>query len=317
VSVFASRLSPVHTDVVAHYPDLADLRRSVKSGDWSGVTAYFAGLPARCDQSVAVRSVAGLAGAERFLQRVVDAERDSSLARTLLGARYVVMAWAARGMAFAQYVSAAQARIFVDYLQRAERVLADAVGIDPANAAAWTERVTVARGLSLGLPESHRRYERAAEYCDAPYTAQAQLIQNLCPKWGGSLRELHAFTRACASSSQPGSLSAATVAHAHVEHAFTRGTGEVYDDYYRRREVRDELVGAAIHSVRHEDYQPVHGWVAAHSVFAFALFRGGWFASATPHFETLGRRAHPYGWQYASLTWRLDFLRARRAVRQR
>jgi hypothetical protein len=92
------------------------LRKAVGSGNWRAVSAYFQELPARSDQSVAVRLVAEMAGAERLLQRAVDGERDSSLARTLLGARFIVMAWKARGGALARYVSEAQWRVFFDYL---------------------------------------------------------------------------------------------------------------------------------------------------------------------------------------------------------
>lgn len=111
--------------------------------------------------------------------------------------------------------------MFYDYLRRAERVLADATAIDPGNAAAWTERVTVARGLGLGQAEGRRRYERAAEHCEAPYGAQWQLLQSLCPKWGGSVEAVHPFARDCLRSARPGTLGGAVVADAYVEHAFT------------------------------------------------------------------------------------------------
>ena len=316
VFALASRFSPVHASGVVHYPDLAALRRSVTARDWNAVSAYFQGLPARSDHSVAVRCVADIPRSERFLQRVVDSERDSSLARTLLGARFIVMGWDARTDARAQYVSQAQWQVFHDYLNRAERLLADAVAIDSTNAAGWSERIVVARGLGLDIDEARRRYQKAAEHCDVPYVAQTQLIQNLCPKWGGSLSAVHAFARECLDGSKPGSLGGCVVANAHIEHALMYETDYGVREYLGKRKVRDQLVGAAAHTVLNPAFEPGHGSIAAYSAFAFALFQGGWHADAAPHFAALGRRVHPYPWNQLDRSWKKGFLNARRAMRK-
>jgi hypothetical protein len=288
----------------------------VGRSDWDAVSAYFQGVPARSDRSVAVRVVAENAGSEQFLQRVVDTERDSSLARTLLGARFIVMAWDARGATWAKYVKASQWRVFHYNLHHAERVLADATAIDPSNAAAWTERITVARGLSLGQDEARRRYEQAAEHCDVPYTAQTQLLQTLCPKWGGSLDAIHSFARQCLDAAKPGSLGGAIVAHAHVEHGFQEyGVGEL-GRYFRIPRVKEEIAAAAAKTVLHPDFRPVHGWVGAHSVFAFAFAHASAHAEAAKHFAALGNRAASYPWSMHDARWMAAFRRARRAARQ-
>lgn len=305
--VFRLKAAPV-----AQYPDLAGLRRSVRRGDWGAVSAFFEALPARGDQSVAVRVVAETRRSEAFLQRVVDSERDSSLARTLLGARFIVIAWDARGATGAKYVKPAQWRVFHDYLRRAERVLGDATAIDASNAAAWTERVTAARGLSLGADEGRRRYERAAEHCDAPYTAQAQLVQTLCPKWGGSLEAVHAFAQQCLAAGKPGTLSGAVVANAHVEHGLREfGVGEL-GRYFTIPRVQAEVAAAAAQTVLHPDFDPVHGWVAAHSVFAFVWFHTKAYDRAEPHFAALGNRVGAYPWDVHDVWWKREFRRARR-----
>jgi hypothetical protein len=312
-----SLFSPVRTDVVAQYPDLAPLRRAVKSKDWRSVSDYFGIFPARADQSLAVRLVADSAGSERFLQRVVDSDRDSSLARTLLGARLIVMAWNARGAYYARYVSQAQWRLFGEHLQHAERVLGDATAIDPTNAAAWTQRITTARGLSLGTDEARRRYERVAEHCDAPYAAQAQLLQNLCPKWGGSLAEIHAFANECLAQAKVGSLGGAVVAHAHVEHAFTSDYMSEVRNYLGQRKVREELAAAAAHTVLHPDFQPTHGEVAANTVFTYAFCIGGDYVRAARHFAVLRNRSTDYPWStYNAKNWKAVVRQARRKSRR-
>jgi hypothetical protein len=308
---------PLRTKAIEHYPDLAPVRTAVRRGDWNAVTAYFDGLPARSDRSTAVGVVADTVGSERFLQRVVDTDRDSSLARTLLGARLIITAWDARGSGWAKHVKPAQWRVFHDQLGRAERLLADATAIDPSNSAAWTQRVTVARGLSLGLDEARRRYERAAEHCDAPYGAQSSLTQQLCPKWGGSVEEVLAFTRQCLQEAKPGSLGGVVVADAHAEIGFDDyGEGEL-PRYFTIPRVREELEAAAAQTVLHPDFRPVHGWVSAHSVFAFVLFHARAYDRAAAHFAALGNRVKSYPWSRHDVAWKPAYRRAFRAVAAR
>lgn len=306
-----SSLAPLRSKTIELYPDLAPLRASVRRGDWAAVSAYFATFPARADTSTAVEVVAETPGSERFLQRVVDTERNSSLARTLLGARYIVTAWGARGSGWAKDVTAAQWRVFHEHLQRADSLLADATAIDPANAAAWTARVTAARGLSLGHDECRRRYERAAEHCDAPYVAQRQLAQSLCPKWGGSVEALLAFARQCADSARPGSLGPAIVATAYVEIALDDDA--VWGRHFTVPQVREEIGAAAARSVLHPDFRPVHGWLGAHSVFAFAMFHAAAHDRAAVHFAAMGNRVHGYPWDLHN-GWKADFRQARRTA---
>jgi hypothetical protein len=203
-------------------------------------------------------------------------------------------------------VSQAQFQLFFERLRQAERHLADATAIDPTNAAAWTERIITARGLSLGSDEARRRYDRAAEHCDAPFAAQEQMVQNLCPKWNGSRGAVLAFARECLRGAKPGSLSGAVIAHAHVELAFDGNLS-----YLAESAVRDELIGAAAHTVLHPDFRPSHGWVSAHTVFAFALFHSGAYGHAAPHFDALNHRATPYPWERSHVQWKRAFRRAR------
>ncbi|GAA1026523.1 hypothetical protein GCM10009557_04570 [Virgisporangium ochraceum] len=311
-----SSLVALRTKTIELYPDLAPLRAAVRRGNWAAVSAHFDGFPARADRSTAVQVVAETAGSERFLQRVVDTHRDSSLARTLLGARYIVTGWNARGATRAKYVQADQWRVFHDHLRRADGLLADATSIDPSNAAAWGERVTAARGLSLGQDEGRRRYERAAEHCDAPYGAQRQLLQTLCPKWGGSVDAVLTFARQCAEAAKPGGLGAANVAAAHAEIALDDDDVEVAR-HLAAPHVREEVAAEAARSVLHPDFRPVHGWLGAHSVFAFTLFHAADHAGAAVHFAAMGNRVNSYPWSAHSGLWKPEFRQARRAVRAR
>ncbi|WP_327003755.1 hypothetical protein OHA72_53290 [Dactylosporangium sp. NBC_01737] len=212
------------------------------------------------------------------------------------------------------HVTAAQWRVFHDYVGRAERLLGDAVAIDPGNAAAWTQRIVTARALGLEPQEARRRYDKAAEHCDVPYVAQAQFIQNLCPKWGGSTKAMHGFAQECLKAGPPGTLAGAVVADAHMEHAFTSNLLDRIRDHLHQRKVRDELGAAAARTVLHAGFEPWHGWVAAHSAFAFALYEGGDMPRSARHFAALGNRMKPYGWEMMSNTWKSDFRHAGRTT---
>ncbi|WP_157746322.1 hypothetical protein [Micromonospora inositola] len=292
------------TNRLHHYPELRPLRQAVLSRDWPAVTRFFADFPTDQDPSVAVAMVAELRGVETFLQGAGGGPASSTLAATLLGARWVVMGWEVRTARYASQVSRQQFAQFHDYLARADNLLGDVVMAEPDNVSAWTTRVRIARGLQLGLAEAWRRYNRAAKARPHPVTAQLTLAQQLCPKWGGSFPELHAFAQRCAAEAPPGALNAAVVAEAHIEQARAEPSAS---RYMRRPEVREQLRQAVARSVGHPAYRPVFGWVQAHSSFAYAWTLAGDRRSAAPHFAALGNRFTSFPWEYYPGSGRLTY----------
>lgn len=287
-----------------HYPELRQLRRSLLSRDWPAVSRFFADLPAEQDPSVAVSMVVELRGVETFLEEVGGGRAASPLAATLLGSRWVKMGWEARSSLYASQVSREQFAKFHTFLARADDLLGDVVTAEPGNVAAWTTRVRIARGLQVGLPEARRRYQRAAEARPHPFVAQLDMVQQLCPKWGGSFRELHAFAERCAAEAPPGALNAAVVAEAHIEQARAERSASAY---MRQPAVREQLREAVARSVGHPAYRPVFGWVQAHSSFAYAWTLAGDRRSAAPHFAALGNRFTSFPWEYYPLSGRATY----------
>ncbi|WP_422733592.1 hypothetical protein ACN26Y_24620 [Micromonospora sp. WMMD558] len=283
--------SPTH-DPVEHYPDLAPLRQALHAEDWRAVVAFFDRLPDGDDPTVATDMVAQMRGVETYL-RSVGGPAESPLAGTLLGVRLVMLAWEARGSARSQYTSSRRFASFHETLREAEAVLSEVTAADPGNIAAWTARLCIARGLEMGPAEANRRYERAVGARPHPFTAQLAYVQQLCPKWGGSLEKMHDFARRCAEEAPPGSLNAAAVAEAHLEDAFYEGTFH----YLRRPRVLTELQDAVAVSVGHPDYRPVHGWVRAQSSLAMALWYAGDRAGAASRMATLDNRITEYPWR--------------------
>ncbi|MGS2619310.1 hypothetical protein ACVCAH_33020 [Micromonospora sp. LZ34] len=278
-----------------HYADLTPLRDAVLREDWPAVTRFFTELPAEHDPSVAVGMVADLRGVDGFLHRATNGSAFPTVAATLLGARWVRMGWDIRTARRARFVSRARFAQFHSHLARADQLLSEVTADEPDNIAAWTSRVRINRGLQLGLAEARRRYDRAAKARPNPYHAQMTMLQQLCPKWGGSLELMHAFAEESARQAPPGALNAALVAEAHIEH-------ELHDEekapvYRKRREVRDQLRRAVAQSVGHPDFRPVHGWVQAHSSLAYAWALAGDARSMAMHFGALGDRVTDYPWR--------------------
>lgn len=136
------------------------------------------------------------------------------------------------------------------------------------------------------------------------YAAQTAMIQQLCPKWGGSFDAMHAFAAECARSSPPGSLGAATVAVAHIEHwlLLRRDGGErAAAMHLRHPDVQNQLQWAARQSVFHPAFRPVIGWVGAHNAFAMAFSLAENHPAAAAHFTALhagGNLASESPWEY-------------------
>jgi hypothetical protein len=278
-------------------PELIPLRTAAQAGDWRAVRACFAALDSVDQLASASSLVADIDGVENFLERAAADLPGDPLPRTLLAERYVYIGWDIRSGARAQHVSQDQFTQFHDWLRRAEQLLIEVCAEQPAYAPAWTARLMTARGLQLGQAEARRRYDRLSAHHPHHYRAQTQLLQQLCPKWGGSWDAAHGFARECATAAPDGANSGALVALAHIEHWLDLDSGE-RTAYMRGLPVRDDLRNAARVSVLHAGHRPDWNSIGAHSAFAFAFSIGGHFADAAPHFAFLGDRATEFPWQY-------------------
>jgi len=219
---------------------------------------------------------------------------DGSL-RTLLGASLIEAGWRVRTYARAKDVSPERFAAFHQRLAEAEQVLAPATDIDPANLAAATLRITIARGLSMGLPEARSRYQAVARHDPHFPPAQRQLLRQLFPRWGGSTEEMYAFARERLDAAPPGSTVGVTIAEAHIDNWATMGSPR---GWFKRPEIREELDKAAAKSVHHPDSRRGYDWVYAYNTFAFVYTRSGRYRDAAPLFKALGRYAENAPWSY-------------------
>jgi hypothetical protein len=277
-------------------PEYRVLQHAAQGGDWRTIAAFFhhAGYAPLHDSGAWI--VVETAGIERLLSAVLAAQPEDLLPRVLMGGRLIKMGWEIRTSKRAQHVSREQFQALHDHLRKAEGLLMDVTARQPDNVLAWYFRLTTARGLELGHAEARRRYDQIARRDPHRLGPQAQLQQQLCPKWGGSWAKMHGFTRECMQAAPPGSANAWLVVDGHIEHGLEDGD---LGAYLRQPEVHAEVYEAANRSVLHPSWRPgTPGWVAAHSTFAMAFSILGDMPAAATQFRALGDFACESPWEY-------------------
>ncbi|MEV4703999.1 hypothetical protein [Actinoplanes sp. NPDC049316] len=289
-------ISDVDLDPAAAYPEVTTLRTALAARDWPACrTVLDAATPvARTSLIVIAGDTSGLGD---FLTSVLRDDPDDGTAAALLGAHLTAVGWRVRGRYWAQHVSAQRFSLFHDWLREAERVLIDGAARNPADLAVWTARMPTARGLELGQAEARRRYDRLAAIDPHHLPAQRHLLQQLCPKWGGSWQQVHEFAGEAMHSAPPGSHNAVLIAEAHIEQWLDLDD-EDPREYLGSPAVREALHQAAQHSVWHPDFQRTHGWVSVLSTFAMAFSAGGDHRASGPLFAALGSLASEHPWDY-------------------
>lgn len=285
-------------ELASAYPEVTWLRQAASIADWASVRQYHDSLPPGTDRAFVVRVLAEVDGVEHTLRQQVSAAPYDVFALTVLGARLVQAGWGIRTSARAKDVSREQFKAFHAHLRDAEQLLIRATALDPSYDAAWAERLNTARGLSLGKNEARRRYDRLAKYHPHHFTGQARLLQQLCPKWGGTWEEAHGFARECLPAAPEGSLSGGLVAEAHIEHWLDLKGDDKRAEYLRQPHVHAELLEAAGRSVSHPAFRRPYGWVTVQGGFAALFSLIGDTEQAAAHFRALGNLASEYPWGY-------------------
>lgn len=279
-------------DRIAAYPELTQARAGLRAGDWAAVRDIYKQLDWDGRYEL-IRAIGTGRKLQRILTAAVSRDPSDTLAGTLLSVYTIDAGWAIRTDARAKYVSRRQFTAFHEYLRRADRLLAAVVAQEPENAAAGTLRLLTARGLQLGQGEALDRYEQVVAHEPHFLPAQSQLLQQLAPKWSGSLERMHAFARTCAFAAPEGSHNAVLIVEAHLERWLDLG-----DKYLRQPSVEREIRQAAELSVLHPEYRRSPGWVWVQNTFAMAFWLIGDHKAAAPHFAAVGRFASEDPWDY-------------------
>jgi len=288
--------SPPNFDPAAAYPEVDAVRRALRGGDWPAVQQIFAGQGSD-GRDVLTRAAGEVREAEGFLRSMAQRDLTDTLAGTLWASWLVEAGWKIRTGYRAQHVSREQFAAFHDHLRRAEQVLIDVTAREPGTAEAWTLRMMTARGLELGQAEARRRYDQLSRHVPHHLPAQAQLLQQLCPKWSGTFEKMHSFARDCMLAAPEGAPNAMLVAQGHLEHWLDLPAGDD-ERYLRDPPVWQEIQEAAQRSVRHPAFRRVPGWVWAENTFAVAFSLAGDHTSAAASFAAIGHLASEFPWAY-------------------
>ncbi|MFF3016071.1 hypothetical protein [Streptomyces sp. NPDC057939] len=301
-----------------HFPALAALRSAVRAGDARAVRAAFAPLTDEDDRALACSVVARTPDCETFLREAVAGHPGDPLLRSLLADRLIRIGWDIRTGQRAKHVSARQFEQLHAHLRQAEILLIDVCAEHPRYALAWYLRLITARGLELGGGEARRRHDRLAEHHPHHYSGQSQLLQQLCPKWGGDWDTAHAFARDRARAAPEGAPNGALVAVAQLEQYLDLAGNRdkaAADTYLRAPEQHTAVLEAAARSVLHPTARTdAHQSVGAHNAFAAVHSVAGRHAEAAPHFRALGDRATEFPWGYVGPDHAAAFVRHRKTA---
>ena len=296
MSVASTLPSPVF-DLAEAYPDVRRLQAALSARDWVGVRAVVDGAEP-VGRSMLIRIGADTAEIEPFLRQVLARDADDPVAAALLGGHLIHRGWKVRTSYRAQHVSADQFRAFHEHLRRAEQVLIDGAARTPSDVAIWCQRLISARGLELGLSEVRRRYDRLAAHDEHHLPAQTQMLQSLCPKWGGTWEQMHGFAQERMLAAPKGAPNAVLVVYGHLERWLHEDGGPAGGRYLAGPFARNQIYEAATRSVWDPGFQHGYGWVMVRNTFAMAFSLLGDEPAAAAQFTALGRLASDEPWQY-------------------
>ncbi|MFE0700846.1 hypothetical protein [Streptomyces sp. NPDC058872] len=278
-------------------PAARRVRAAAKAADWATVRAELEARPESEDRTGLLWAVGDVAGVERWIVEVLEAEPESPLPRLVAGIRYLSWGWEARTSAFAKDVSREQFELFHSRLASAEKWLYEVAEREPGWISPWYALQVTGRGLQVEPDVARRRFEATVRRAPHHLGAHQQRLQHLCAKWSGSHEQMHAFARESAFGAPAGTLLGQLVATAHLEHWLALNPEEDFG-YMRSPAVRASLREAADHSLRHPDFVRGPGWIQVYNTFAMAFSLADEDRSAQECFRALGGRVTEFPWYY-------------------
>ncbi|WNI17941.1 hypothetical protein [Actinacidiphila sp. ITFR-21] len=281
-------------------PRRAGIRAAAREGAerWPEIRGRLAAAAADGeDLSFLVEGLQDVAGVERWIGDVIAADPGDPLPLLVSGARHVGWAWHARTGFEARHVSEGQWELFHARLGTAEGQLLEAAEREPAWAAPWYFLQMSGRGLQVGPEVAEYRFEAVCRRAPGHAAAYRQHLQQLCRKWGGSHRQMHAFARASMLAAPEGGRLGELVALAHLEEWLSLG-GDPESVYLGGARVLGELYEAAGRSVFHPAFARDRDWALAFNAFAMAFAMAGDHGAARRLFRALGNRATERPWLY-------------------
>jgi hypothetical protein len=218
----------------------------LNKGDWQALENFLLGLPDSELRDFYVGALADeVVGHPRWIDEWVARRPGQYLPLLFRGYHFIRWAWNARGQQRARDVQANAWPLFQGRLEMARVDLEAAAGVAPAGeAGAWVYMIPMARGLGFDRATVWSIYAEAQRRRPWHQIAHTQMIQNLAPKWRGSLAMMFDFARSTAEA-PAGSGAPIAMAHAHYEASAEEG-GTLH---WRRPEVAQDVIWSAEQSV--------------------------------------------------------------------
>lgn len=268
--------------------DLRAARDAAAAGDWRPAAHLLAATldpDARHDRVCELAALASRRG--RWLDAWLQEEPSNPHALACRVAAGVERAWMLRGTDF-------EARNVPDFLAVLEDTDADAdtaLVVSPRDASVLASRLTVARGLQLGVVEHERRLAQLLAVAPHHRGGLSAALQFKAAKWFGSSEEMLRFARSESAAAPAGHATNLLVVVALLEEGWARGDVQ---RFLRRREVRAEIVAAANRWLGGGPSPVGRAW--GHNLLAYALWVADLPREAAPHLAETHRHLSTWPW---------------------
>jgi hypothetical protein len=251
----APPLDPLLGDAQAHR-----FRAELAEGRWQEFHDFLDSITGWDDRQTYIYRLSSLIdGRPDWLHEWVAAKPASSLPLLFRGTHGTSWAWRARGSGRANTVEQDAWQVFFARLVEADRDLAAASALDPADPTAHARSLWTAIGLQLGQHEIRRRFGEVVRRHLWHQDAHHSMIQALAAKWHGSNAEMFEFARSVSLRAPEGHGLHALIASAHLEqwlnltHESTDGR-ERQIRYFCNPAVQVEIRAAAAKSIGSSRY---------------------------------------------------------------
>jgi zinc protease len=248
------------------------------------------------DQVLALLEIADHPGGPERLLMLASDLGDTSIGNTVRGFVAIDAGAKARGQGWGDTVSQGAARTFMNCLRDAEKLFQRASLQDARNVACRIGLIANARGLEIPLAERKLRYEAATKLDPDSFTAAAQHLQNMAPKWGGNNDEMLAFGRDLLDRFGPSHPLAGVSAMAHLESIVGNATGSAAKIAKEQTAIRRQIVqGLALASTTQPSSAQL---IAALNMATATVWAHQEQVLVDKGFETLQGRLTAMPWSY-------------------
>ncbi len=295
-------------------------RRELARGRWQEFHEFLDTSRDLDDRHFYINELSRLRGRPAWLDEWAAARPQSALPLLFRGSHGIHWAWAARGSGRGLQVRSSAWQAFYDRLVAADRDLAAASALDPADPTPHARAIWAAMGLQLGQDEVWRRYQEAERRQQWHRDANQSMIQALAGKWGGSDAQTLQFARAVSANAPEGNGIHSVLAIAHLEqwesmpyNTYSSRLARV--GYFRQAAVQQEILLAARRSVFSPGHQPTRKTIGDQNIFAMCFYLMRDRAALREQLDQLGRHILPWPWEYLGQPGRA-FSRARALARR-